>query len=108
VSLDVGERSHCLDRGIPKGGAVTHHPTKVRGGSGEGLGWPRELESCYRHARNAERQGQDVPDSRGHNRSLSYEPAFRVVSRCPLGTSASRDPLLHASPGMLGNIEDRS
>ena len=29
------------------------------------MGWPRELESCYRHARNAERQGKDVPDSRG-------------------------------------------
>ena len=52
----------------------------IRGRSEEvwgGPGCPRELESCYRHARNAERQGQDVPGSRGHNSDRSAAGELR-------------------------------
>ena len=44
---------------------------------GGGWGWPRELESCYRHARNAERQGEDVPGSRGTNAARCRQLGMR-------------------------------
>ena len=70
-----------LDRGIPKGGMRTHHPGSSEEVGG-GVGFPRELESCYRHARNAERQGQDVPDSRG-------KQIWKGEPRQPLGGRGS-------------------
>ena len=100
--------TRSLDRGIPKGGVSTHHP-----GSSEvvgELGFPRELESCYRHARNAERQGQDVPDSRGkypQSSNIAGRPASRASNSRSVSTAVSWSPALRSEPLLVARFLDR-